>query len=107
MKIDGNEIQELAVPTTETAGEAPDLVVGQPPDRIFIGPWVENELEFTRRRADDEIEYLCRDFVLAAFPTSWLDSLLTGPNAVVGKPPFGCPDVERLLRAIKARVTSE
>lgn len=39
-----------------------------------------------------------------AIPTSWLDSLLTGPDAVVGKPPFGCPDVEALLNAIKNRI---
>lgn len=41
--------------------------------------------------------------VLAAIPTTWLDPLLTGPKAVV-KVPATCPDIERLLRAIKARV---
>jgi hypothetical protein len=41
-----------------------------------------------------------------AFPTSWLDSLLTGPNAVIGKPPYGCPDIEKLLQAVKQRIES-
>jgi hypothetical protein len=40
-------------------------------------------------------------------PTSWLDSLLTGKEAVVGTPPFGCPDIERLLSAIAAAIRSE
>lgn len=41
-----------------------------------------------------------------AIPTSWLDPLLTGPDAVFGKGgPWGCPDIERLLGAIKARLT--
>lgn len=39
-----------------------------------------------------------------AVPRSWLDSLLTGPNAVIGTPPYGCPDIERLLQAIRKRL---
>lgn len=40
-------------------------------------------------------------------PTSWLDPLLTGPEAVLnGNGPWGCPDIERLLRAVKKRVES-
>lgn len=37
-------------------------------------------------------------------PTSWLDSLLTGSSAVVGKPPYSGSDIEILLRAVKKRV---
>ena len=38
-------------------------------------------------------------------PTSWLDPLLTGPDAVLkGTGPWGCPDIERLLLAIKKRI---
>ena len=37
-------------------------------------------------------------------PTSWLDPLLTGPRAVIGTPPYGCPDIERLLNALRIRV---
>lgn len=43
------------------------------------------------------------DRITDEVPTSRLDSLLTGPNAVLGKPPWGCSDIERLLRAIKKR----
>jgi len=41
-------------------------------------------------------------------PTNWLDPLLTGDKAVVqiGKP-LTCPDVERLLLAIKQRLDKE
>lgn len=39
-------------------------------------------------------------------PTSWLDQLLTGPDAVLkGTGPWGCPDIERLLLAIKKRIS--
>lgn len=38
-------------------------------------------------------------------PDSWLDPLLTGSNAVLkGNGPWGCPDIERLLLAVKDRV---
>jgi hypothetical protein len=40
-------------------------------------------------------------------PTSWLDSLLTGPNAALHGDggTWGCPDIERLLKRIKERMT--
>ena len=41
--------------------------------------------------------------VLAAIPTNWTDPLLTGPEAVIGNPPYDCRDIERLLNAIRAR----
>lgn len=42
----------------------------------------------------------------ACVPTNWCDSLLTGPDAALphGSHEYGCADVERLLRAIKARI---
>jgi hypothetical protein len=36
-------------------------------------------------------------------PSNWLDSLLTGPGAVVGKPPYNCKDIENILNAIRAK----
>ncbi len=46
-----------------------------------------------------------RSAVLAAIPTNWLDSLLTGPNKVLpSSHAYTNPDIERLLRAIKARL---
>mgnify|MGYP001613002486 CR=1 FL=1 len=41
--------------------------------------------------------------ILAAIPTNWCDPLLTGPKAVIGKPPYDCRDIERLLNGIRAR----
>lgn len=39
-------------------------------------------------------------------PTNWLDPLFSGPNAVLqGRGgTWGCPDIERLLRAVKKRI---
>lgn len=47
-----------------------------------------------------------RRLVLDAIPTNWLDNLLTGPNAVLrGKGgTWGCPDIERLLKAVRQRI---
>jgi hypothetical protein len=39
-----------------------------------------------------------------AFPSNWLDPLLTGPEAVICPPHLSCPQVEALLHAVKARV---
>jgi hypothetical protein len=39
-------------------------------------------------------------------PTTWLDDLLTGPNKVLhgNGGTWGCPEIEKLCRAIKARI---
>lgn len=44
--------------------------------------------------------------LLDDIPTSWLDPLLTGPDAALSKDAgkWGCPDIERLLLAIKDRM---
>ena len=42
--------------------------------------------------------------VLDEIPDNWLDPLLTGPNAVIGVPPYNCKDIERLLVALKERI---
>lgn len=41
---------------------------------------------------------------VASIPTTWLDPLLTGPDRVMGQPPYDGEDIENLLRAVKARV---
>lgn len=41
--------------------------------------------------------------ILGAIPTTWLDPLLTGSDAVA-KPPYTCTDIERLLDSIRNRV---
>lgn len=47
--------------------------------------------------------------VIALIPTSWLDPLLSGPDAALsGKGgTWGCPDIERLLNGIRKRIESE
>lgn len=46
------------------------------------------------------------DEVISLIPTSWLDPLLSGAKSALhgcaGK--WGCPDIERLLQGIKARL---
>ena len=39
-------------------------------------------------------------------PHTWLDPLLSGPNAVINGYEFTCRDIERLLNAIRERVLS-
>lgn len=78
----------------------------QPPPRV----WMHNFHNYLwasvadDSKEDGDVAYVPLDKVLAAIPTSWLDSLLTGPDAVIGKGPWGCPDIERLLAAIKQRI---
>ncbi|HCE08754.1 MAG TPA: hypothetical protein DEQ40_09175, partial [Oxalobacteraceae bacterium] len=44
--------------------------------------------------------------VLDAIPTNWLDNLLTGDEAVLrgNGGTWGCPDIERLLKAVRQRI---
>lgn len=42
----------------------------------------------------------------AIVPTSWLDSMLTGPHAVIGKPPYDCDDIERVLNEVRFKLTA-
>ena len=51
-----------------------------------------------------ERETALKKAVMAAIPTSWLDELLTGPHAVIGKQPYVGTDIERLLAAVRKRV---
>lgn len=47
------------------------------------------------------------DILIGCVPTTWLDDLLTGPTSALkrnGAGYWGCPDVERLLNAIRARM---
>lgn len=42
-----------------------------------------------------------------SLPSNWCDPMLTGPNAALGSGPWGCPDVERLIAAIKQRLRDD
>lgn len=45
--------------------------------------------------------------VLKAIPTNWLDSLLTGPSKVLpDSQSYTCPDIERLLLAVRDRIAA-
>jgi len=37
-------------------------------------------------------------------PSNWVDPLLTGPKAVIGKPPYNCNDIENLLNGVRDRI---
>ena len=66
----------------------------------------QREMEMLATALSDLAKTLLAE-VNESFPSNWLDTLLTGPDAVIPKePPFayGCPDVERLVQAIQKRV---
>jgi hypothetical protein len=52
------------------------------------------------------VEKIDKQAAIDSIPTSWLESLLTGAKSVMvneaGK--WGCPDVERLLTAVRDRI---
>ena len=59
----------------------------------------------TRKRS---LQAVVSSRLIECVPRSWLDSLLSGPSAVLpteaaGK--WGCPDIERLLNALRERMT--
>lgn len=41
---------------------------------------------------------------LAHVPLTWLDPMLTGPDAVIGDPPYTCKDIEAVCKAIRRRI---
>lgn len=47
-----------------------------------------------------------RKAILDCVPKNWLDPLLTGANGGLGDEPYGYPDIERLLSAIRGRLTA-
>lgn len=61
--------------------------------------------------SDERADEMVKEAIAEAadkIPTTWLDPLLSGPNAVLqGSGPWGCPDIERLLKAIKERFAAE
>lgn len=61
----------------------------------------------TRSAARRSLQDVVSSRLIACVPTTWLDDLLTGPRAVLsGKGgTWGCPDIARLLNAIRERMT--
>lgn len=57
-----------------------------------------------RESAEEEVKAE-RERLTREVPTNWLDPLLTGKAAALhGSGPWGCPDIERLLRGIRNRL---
>lgn len=51
--------------------------------------------------------FILREDALAAIPTNWLDSLLTGPDAALRAGySYNGDDIERLLRAVRDRIAA-
>ena len=42
--------------------------------------------------------------LLACMPNNWCDPMLTGPQRVIGDPPYECRDIERVLLGIRFRI---
>jgi hypothetical protein len=55
---------------------------------------------------DQEAEIARLRGVADRIPTNWLDPMLTGPSAVLKGYDYKGPDIERLLNAIRARITA-
>jgi hypothetical protein len=79
--------------------EATHLKLYQDGD-VYLGGWCKQAV----RDKVSELIAAERERLIALIPSSWLDSMLSGPNAVVGKPPWGCPDIERVLQAVKEKL---
>jgi hypothetical protein len=56
-------------------------------------------------RENAELKKLCKR-IINEIPCSWLDSLLSGPENVLGNMPYGCQQIERLLNAIRKRASA-
>ena len=63
--------------------------------RLCHGPITERIL------ADPDV---VREECANLIPTSWLDPLLTGPNAVIGEHPYDEYDIDNLLRSVRGRI---
>ena len=57
-----------------------------------------------RPRATNKTMTRAEQRALDTIPQNWCDPLLTGPRAVIGKPPYDCRDIERLLLKVRADV---
>ena len=77
--------RKLGYTTTKTEGLKNDLWA-----------WIEEEVRQARSEALED--------AVNCFPTTWLDNMLSGDRAVMGAPPFYCPDIEKLLTKIKDNI---
>ena len=72
----------------------------------------ETEIEYLENRLNERLALIddyatirekeIKDKIIRLFPTTWLDPLLSGDKAI--NVPADCPDIEKLLQAIKDRI---
>jgi hypothetical protein len=55
----------------------------------------------TEKRLFDLIR---RDRAMCCVPENWCDPILTGDKAVIGKPPYTCRDIEKVLIAVRNEI---
>ena len=67
---------------------------------------MENNTPTREKKATRQAKNIALTKAAACIPNTWLDPLLSGEKKVVGKYPFGCPDIERLLNRIRANILS-
>ena len=63
------------------------------------------ELEIALKKATNDRTAIIKECA-DQIPTTWFDAILTGKDAVVGEHPWGCPEVEAILKAVKKRILS-
>jgi hypothetical protein len=56
------------------------------------------------RRVEALVRQQIAKELIDCLPTTWLDPMLTGKDAVLGKNPWGCPDIEKLINAIRKKM---
>lgn len=72
------------------------------PSKLKLGANERAKARSQQRVVRERIVRECAEQV----PTTWLDNLLTGPNAVLkgNGGTWGCPEIEAVCKGIKARI---
>jgi hypothetical protein len=91
------ELTDRAIASVRTGDEIADNIIANLERRLNASADKVDSLREQLRVAQERIQN--------AIPENWLDPLLTGPDAVLRDPPWNCPDIERLLNAIRKRLT--
>jgi hypothetical protein len=77
---------------------------GLPTERLrATAAWVREAADLLSSLSTEAAQL--REALADAVPTNWTDPLLTGPDGI-GKPPYSCQHIERLLYGVKARIVA-
>jgi len=63
-----------------------------------VWQWIE---QYGKEQRVDELER-----ITAILPTTWLDSLLTGKDKIIGEAPFSCQDIETIYNHIRIQAVN-